>query len=162
MTKDLSSRLKVFDEGGRELDATFSVTCTGKKGDLIFESRGGQRAATDARNVDYNPGLELILRRLQRLGASLEDIHVESKATLRMALPQRQVRIPEHPYPVVLERVEDIRALRVALGRAQAAVGQAPGARGGNSTKRIRVTFSLSRPCGELELRAMLSRGAPA
>src|SRR3712207_7358348 len=44
----------------------------------LFRSRGGTARSRNRRNRDYIPGLELLLDRLRRLGASIEDITVDS------------------------------------------------------------------------------------
>jgi intein/homing endonuclease len=125
---------KVRDDHGKELDATFRVEPVGNRLSIVFEARGGTRGSKDARNADYDDGLQKILDRLKALGLSIEDALVDSRITAHLSPKDR--RIPGD-YPLVLE---DASAVRRRLRAGQQRVGRAAGARGaGNSTKRIRL-----------------------
>jgi hypothetical protein len=55
-----------------------------------------------------------------------------------LPLFERQLKLPEHPYPITLSDVRDFRALRLEISSAQRTLG-------GNGGSRIRLRFTLSR-----------------
>lgn len=131
--------MKPFDDQGRELDATFSIEDTDDGiVRLVLESRGGAAGGPGARNMDYAPALELLLRRLGRRRAVLQDVEVFSSVTSTWVPEMRKITAPSFPFPLPLEEVKDFARLRNELGRASAALGRAPGQSGGNPTKRLR------------------------
>lgn len=135
---------KVFDDNGAELDATFHVERQSGDVTVLFESRGGRRGGPDARNVDYNAGLRLLLERLGEAGAVLQQVLVDSRTTRDRPASERHVEIDGFEYPLDLSTVPDFEALRVAIGRGQARVGRDPSARGGgNPNKQIRLVVEV-------------------
>jgi hypothetical protein len=62
-------------------------------------------------------------------------------------LSDRQLVLPEHPYPIALAEIVDFQGLHFEIGRAQRTVGRRPRSNpnGGNNTRRIRLSFSLPR-----------------
>ncbi len=62
-------------EGGTEIDATFSVErLTDKIVAIYFESRSGGRNSPNARNTEYERGLEVLLQRLADRGAIIQSV----------------------------------------------------------------------------------------
>lgn len=120
---------------GRLLDASFSVErASSDHAVLAYESRGPKR------NVDYIVGLEVLLTRLQEMDAVLVDALVDTQATRRSGLSASERRLRPGPkYPIPLQSV-DARELADLLRRAQRPIGQAPGAKGGNETRRMVLT----------------------
>ena len=107
-----------------------------------MESRSGRAAGRPGRNADYNPALTLLLERLARLDASLVDALVDSGKTQALGIPEVERRLLTEP--VRLSLVQDMEALRVRMGTAQAKIAQEPDAtKGGNSTKRIRLRLDV-------------------
>ncbi len=143
LRKQLSDPLKVHDDSGNPLDATFQVEQTGDAVSIVYFSRGGKKGTPSERNSDYHQGLELLLSRMARLGLSLLDAQIDTRqVTDTHSSDQRRLQVEGRPYPVELASETDIGALRKLLGSAQAKAGRAPGARGsGNSTKQIRLTL---------------------
>lgn len=136
--------MKVHDEAGNELDATFSVELQDGGLTLVFESKGGTDGASNARNMDYSAGLEVLLARLRGLSAMIKDAAIETRDTRALPLPDRRLNLEEGRYPVPLADVSDITQLRLGLSRAQAAVGRKPGSKGGgNPTKRLRLFLDV-------------------
>jgi len=136
-----------IQDRGRLVDATFHVD-SGPNGvqSVVLESRGGSGA--QARNVEYNRGLSLLLTRLAAIDASVADAYVDSSRLTGRPLADRHLDL-DLSYPIRLRAVADLESLRTALGAAMAAVGREPGARGGgNRNKRLRlvVTSALSSP----------------
>ncbi len=149
----------VFDNDGAELDATFHVER--QKGDLtmLYESRGGRKGGSDARNVDYNPGLRLLLERLGAMGATLRDVLVDSRNTRHKPVEERRVEIDGFDYPIDLRAVPDTKKLRIAIGRGQARVGRDPDAKGGgNPNKQIRL-FVTAPGVDENDIERRLAHG---
>lgn len=132
--------------GGRELDATFSVEGQAGAWELVFEARGGTRGTPGAVNTEYHTGLEVLLARLRQLGATIASVEVDSRDTQRKGLTreQRRLRLARQPYPFNLEPAMDLHELRLNICRAQGHIGRAPAAKGyGNGTKRIRLFLRL-------------------
>lgn len=157
--------MKPRDDEGIELDSIFSVRPTSTGAEIILESRGGGVAGPrPPRNADYARGLELLLRRLGSYGAMLTSVEVFSRETEGMPVTERQIFAPDFPFPVDLAALKQFEAFRLQIGRASAAFGKKPGIKGGNSTKRLRLSVVWSEAAGqsasELEdLLARVSRG---
>jgi superfamily II DNA or RNA helicase/diadenosine tetraphosphate (Ap4A) HIT family hydrolase/SOS-response transcriptional repressor LexA len=132
---------RVALEGGQLLDATYALEPLGDKVSLVFEARGGTSGTSSARNTQYAEGLGVLLERLGRHGAWIDDAQVESRDTLTLAPAARRMQLT---YPL---RLDDVDAARRALTASQARVGREPGARGpgargpGNRTRRIRLVL---------------------
>ena len=135
--------MKPFDDDGRELDAIFSIEDAGDGiVRLILESRGGADGGPKpARNADYAPALELLLRRLGERGALVQGVEVYSNVTKKWPPADRKIWASSFPMPIDLATVTDFAKLRRELGRASAALGRQGSQTGGNPTKRLR--FSL-------------------
>lgn len=127
----------ILDDKGTQLDATFSVEPFSEVVTVILEARGGAAGKKGARNQDYQEGLRLILARLKKAGVRLADVQVDSKVVRHMGAEDRRLKIPGTEYPIaILDPVD----LQRSMGRAQALIGRAPGAKGpGNPTKRLRL-----------------------
>jgi hypothetical protein len=118
-----------------ELDATFSVGRDSETEFVLVESRG------PGRNTAYIEGLEALLRGLADLGATLDDVIVDSADTRSLSLDERRVQL--HGCPLQLRAVDDLHALRIDVTSKAAATARADGATGsGNSTKRLRLVFT--------------------
>jgi hypothetical protein len=85
--------MRVHDDNGRELDATFSMEEVAGRLSLVMESRGGTAGTSKARNVDYIPGMELLLKRLGQLGFRLADAALESAPVMSLPLEQRRLEL---------------------------------------------------------------------
>jgi hypothetical protein len=129
------------DDNGEVLDAEFSVVQDGGRLDLILESAGGASADRPARNTDYRTTLDALLARLRGLEAVIVDAVVDSRYTRQARIPAAERRLIDSPIHLV--DVDDLEVLRLQLTSRQTHVGQAPDARGGNSTKRIRLQLTV-------------------
>src|SRR5262245_17578847 len=87
--------LRVYDDDGAELDATFSVTRTPTGCVLTVESGGPGGSGPNARNREYNAGLRLLIARLGGLDATLEDAHLATRTTRDRSEGQRRLDIDE-------------------------------------------------------------------
>jgi hypothetical protein len=133
--------MRIWNDDGRELDATFSVAShDGIEAILFYESRGGTRGTTKARNVEYNEGLDLLLLRLGTLGATLTDALIESRGR-HLPEAQRRLDIRGLPFIQIPSNLDDARRLRLRIGRGQDHAGGALGGR--NRTRRLRLVASL-------------------
>src|SRR5690606_4555494 len=120
-------------EDGTTVDARMFVEELDGASTVVVMSRGG------GRNDQYTEGVELLLERLGRLGAMIERIAVESGATTTLDLEGRTARIDGFAYPIDPAHARP-RELRLAIGKAVAAIGRSPGAKGsGNVNKRMRL-----------------------
>jgi superfamily II DNA or RNA helicase len=120
---------------GTVVDATFRVEMLGGHPSIVFESRGGTRGTKQAQNTEYAEGLRLILERLAAAGFVLTDAALDTRETRDAPIEARRLDIGQ-PFPVT---IVDAEALRRALGWAQERTGKAPGGKGGNATRRIRL-----------------------
>jgi len=164
LRKQLSDPLKVHDDEGNPIDATFQIEQTGDAVSVVFFSRGGTKGAPDQRNSDYHQGLELLLARMAKLGLTLVDAQLDTRQVSDThSSEQRRLRIEGQPYPIELATVTNLRELRSRLGSAQAKAGRRPGATGsGNSTKQVRL-FVSSIDAAELDqFPAQLAGPAPS
>jgi hypothetical protein len=156
--------VEIYDDDGNLLQATFHVEWSDGSPTVLFESRNAGRYP---RNSEYNPGLELVLKRLGIGGATLVRVDVESSQAMLLANEsERQLTIDEAPYPIDLGRWPDFRQLRVGLGRGAARVAKAPTAKpesSGNSQKRVRLRlgFPESTPVTTRWLTELISRRPP-
>ena len=109
---------------------------------LVLSSASGPSGNRPARNPTYKDALELLLTRLKGLDAVLEDALVDTRDTRRMGLPEDESRLTSGP--LRLSEQPDMRELRKQLTRAQAPIGQRPGARpDGNTTKQIKLRLTV-------------------
>jgi hypothetical protein len=130
------------DDGGRRLDAEYTVEADNDWVALILQSASGASSSRPARNTQYRPALELLLTRLKELNAVLEDALVDSTHTNRLGLPEDERRLTDGP--LRLSEQPDMTELRKRLTRRQARIGQGPDAhRDGNTTKRIRLRLTV-------------------
>lgn len=145
--------MKVRTDDGVELDAEFDIQ-EGFPIVLTLESRGG------GRNNDYNPALELLLARLGRQRATIQEVLISSRDAVSKPWQDRIVTMDGKPYPIRLTPGTDAHALRRGLSTAQQRTGRAPGARGGgNPTKRISVMLTFERAIEYGKLRQQLAHG---
>jgi len=130
------------DDDGQRLDAEYVVEPDGSRVALVLGSASGASSSRPARNAQYRPALELLLTRLRRLNAVLEDALVDSAHTQRLGLPEDERRLTDGP--LRLSEQPDMTELRKRLTNRQAQIGQRSDARrDGNTTKRIRLRLTV-------------------
>jgi 5-methylcytosine-specific restriction protein A len=133
--------VRVTDDNGRVLDAEYSVESDGSHLALVVASAGGGTGSRPPRNPDYGTVLATLLSRLRDLGAVLVDAVVDSAETRRYGIPESRRRLIDDP--VQLAGEADMEALRLRLTARQARINQAPGTRGGNNRKRVRLRLDV-------------------
>jgi 5-methylcytosine-specific restriction protein A len=126
----LASMFQLTDEDGTQLDARFSVD----QADIILHSRGGAKGRRGAVNADYAKALLLLLNRLSRGSIPILGAWVDSATVQSLPLSARSILSnfegslsPERICSLLSSRMKDIRG------------DPNPSAKGGNSTKRIRI-----------------------
>ena len=119
----------VSEDDGGDLDARFSID--GK--DVVFHSRGGAKGE-GAVNTDYSKGLLLIVRRLSDAGVPILGAWVDSTTVKSLPLAERSIL-------EVTEGGQSPQQLCSLMSTRMKAVRSDPTskAKGGNSTKRIRI-----------------------
>ncbi|MBT2303975.1 hypothetical protein J7E70_26385 [Variovorax paradoxus] len=139
----------VADETGRPIDARFSISDQ----DIVVHSRGGTKGR-DALNVDYSRGLLTILERLALNGVRIVGAWVDSSTVRSMPPDARSIlqgtdcgQPPERMLAMMSVRMKDVRS------------NPASTARGGNSTRRIRIVTAFE---GSGKALADLLGGVPA
>ncbi len=130
-------------DDGVEVNARFDVEERGGLPHIIFHSRGGKRGSDDERNSEYRKGLTLLLRRLHLRGAAIERIEVDSAKVQSLPHVSRTL-------DVAVEDLSDPDSTAKLIGSAAKRVGQKPGTKGGNDTKRLRLVLKDPMPVGEL------------
>lgn len=120
---------------GTSIDATFRVEMLDGLPTIVFESRVGARGTKQARNTEYAEGLRLTLERLAAAGTVLADTALDTRETQDASIKDRRLDVGQ-PFPIT---ITDADALQRALGSAQERIGKAPGTKGGNATRRIRL-----------------------
>ncbi|MEU4743065.1 hypothetical protein AB0G02_21735 [Actinosynnema sp. NPDC023658] len=133
--------MRVADDAGAELNATFSVEPDEGRLAVVLESSGGRTAGGGrARNSDYRPALEVLLSRLVDLHAVLVDAVVDSRNVRHLTAEERRVLRG----PVRLDRRVDVVDLRHRLTSGQGRIGQPEGAlKPGNNSKRLRLLLDV-------------------
>ncbi len=123
----------LVDDQGRQLDAHFSL----EGGDIVMHSRGGTKG-DGATNVDYTAGLHLILRRLNDGDVRVRAAWVDSVTVQALPLAERAIlsadegrEPPERIHSLLTSRMKTVRSDPVSQ------------AKGGNSTRRIRIQTSF-------------------
>lgn len=133
-------RPTIRDDRGELLEAAFN--CSPHEGgwSITLEARGGKKGTATARNADYGRGLETLLTRLGQkqfiLTEALLDTEVVKRAELSSA---ERTLLPDSALPLKLAPLTDTRSLAAAMRKSQTTIGQRARAKGGNSTKRIRL-----------------------
>jgi superfamily II DNA or RNA helicase/diadenosine tetraphosphate (Ap4A) HIT family hydrolase len=139
---------RVHDEDGRAMDASFTVEAAGSDVAIVFESGGGTRGTESAQNRDYRAGLTLLLERIKRAGLRIGSVELASSSprAAKLSADERRVRFEGREYPL---EITDAEAMRNEIGRAVAAMGRPPEAKGsGNSDKRLRIVVARPRMSG--------------
>lgn len=134
--------MKLVDETGRVLDAEIDIESRADGVDLVVHARFGGPGSERGRNVDYFDALEVLLRRLAGLRATIVMGTVDSAVARRLPEAERALELP---WPIRLSPASDCQQLRLDITRAQRVVARAPDAKahGGNNHKRIRLAVEL-------------------
>src|SRR3954465_3634323 len=109
--------MKVIDFDGTLLDASFSVADEAAGWSLVFESSGGRAGGPNPRNLQYRRGLNVLLERLQMIGAVVREIRVETERTKRLPVEQQLVHIEGRSFPLALATVTDLDQFRKEISR---------------------------------------------
>ncbi|WP_374659907.1 hypothetical protein [Phenylobacterium sp.] len=120
---------QMIADDGSPLDAHLDV----EGPDLVFHSRGGVRGRPGARNLDYGPGLRLLLRRVRAAGARLDGAWLDSDDVRGLPIEARRLMegselaaSPDEQFSILSGRMQ-------AFGR------PADAPYGGSHVKRIRL-----------------------
>jgi hypothetical protein len=141
---------QVTDEDGSKLDARFSVDQT----DVILHSRGGAKGRRGAVNADYTKALLLLIDRLSRAGIPLLGAWVDSTTVQSLPASARSI-LSDSEGNLSAERICSLLTTRMKDIRST----PNPSAKGGNSTKRIRIATNFG---GSSEDLAVLLGGVAA
>ena len=129
----------------KKLNSNFKIVQTRKHSAdvlIILESRGG--AGPNARNPDYAKQLSRILRVIKKNSCVITRVNLMSTHAIN-TLKDPKLKLE---YPIVLAKNLSIEILRKEIQSAQKLVGQRPGAKGGNSTKRIGIFIKVGPKLG--------------
>jgi len=120
----------VLDESERALDAFLELQEDG----IDFHSRGGSKKIGNHRNSEYSPALRLILQRLRSAKIEIEGIWLNSSNVQSMSIDQRWLLSNK-------ELQSDSALAFTRVSERMKTIGQSQNAKGGNSTRRIRIQF---------------------
>ena len=130
---------------------------------ITLLSRGGSKIKGDALNPDYKKALLKIVTALASSKMTISDVLVDSVPTTALEISER--RIIDGP-----TKIDRPSVFVAEMSRRMKVVGQKDGAKGGNSTKRIRIELTdrvsadqrrLFRPCRRCSDRGCLAMGHP-
>lgn len=138
---ELSNVFFVQEDGGSRLDARFSV----EQADLVLHSRGGAAGRPGAVNADYTRALLLLLSRLSSAAVPILGAWVDSTTVQSIPLGTRAILSeaegglnPEAICGLLKGRMKNVRSQPNSK------------AKGGNSTKRIRIATGFKGTSDEL------------
>lgn len=109
----LQYRLKRSD--GSLIDSRFTIHYGATWTEITISSSGG--SPDEVINSEYTEGLEAILQRLASAHATLIGVILNSGPQTEQAISERIVGLDTYQYPVLLNSVEEIPALRAAITR---------------------------------------------
>ena len=131
------SKFQFRDDSGKPIDSQFEVL----SGELILHSRGGTIGSPNARNTQYGLALQLLLERIHRSELKLGGVWVDSSIARNLPLAQRAIYFHDDVEAAPQQLFKHFSDRMAAVGRSSSA------RRGrGNSTKRLRFTFSEEVP----------------
>ncbi|MDR6384012.1 HNH endonuclease [Paraburkholderia caribensis] len=140
----MATVFQVTDDERSKLDARFSVD----QADIILHSRGGAKGQTAAVNTDYTRGLLVLLTRLSQIAIPVLGAWVDSATVQSLPLNKRSILSdtegslpPDEICRLLANRIKDVRG------------GPNSTAKGGNSTKRIRIATGFSGSSEDLAAR---------
>ncbi len=151
----------MISESGQPVEATFELVGEGSNFTLVFKADGG--SGKNRLNRDYGRGLEILIRRLASISASLNGAYLDSSLAHQLKMEERRVGPAEE---IFLADV-DARDLCSTIRR-EAALLKVPGARKAqettrkrnvNQTRRIRLDLSTLASYDLSTLRAYLESG---
>jgi hypothetical protein len=137
----LAKIFQATDEDGSRLDARFAV----EEADVILHSRGGAKGQRGQVNADYTRAMLLLIGRLAQAAIPISGAWVDSKTVQSLPLSARSILNqtegnlpPEQICSLLTTRMKDIRSDLNST------------AKGGNSTKRIRIATGFGGSSDEL------------
>ena len=110
--------IHALDDRGTQVDAAFEVEEAPEGFDVVIHSRSSRPKKDYApNNSAYNVGFDLMLGRLKKLATRVAMVTIDSRPMRGKSIDDRRLDVPNHPYPISLASVEDLRQLRKAIGR---------------------------------------------
>lgn len=140
----MASMFQVTDEDGSQLDARFSVD----QADVILHSRGGAKGRRGAVNADYAKALLLLASRMSRAGIPILGAWVDSTTVQSLPLGARLI-LKESEGSLSSERICSLLSSRMKDIRSD----PNRSAKGGNSTRRIRIATGFGGSSEDLATR---------
>ena len=137
------ANLEILKEDGAPARSTCEIGRDGDHWFVTLHSSGGRTDLPKALNPGYRLALELLLRRLSKLNATITDALLDSntKRTMLLSIPQRRLL---KSVPLKLDPKVDADSLASNLTRAAAAIRDTSLSKnGGSPRKRIRIEFTL-------------------
>ncbi len=146
-------------DDGTEIDAHFHVESVDGRAVIRYQSSGGREGGPNPRNLDYQEGLRLLLRRLGDLGSTLVEVSVDSEPMRLRPPSERLVQFDDGVLPLVLSEATDAEALRKLIVTRARKVGQddTKKARSGGSSRALALTVSVNGAEPDAELQGRLS-----
>lgn len=147
--------LTIRADDGTPLDSSCELHRLGSGFTLTLHSRGGAKGTPAAANTDYLNALALVVGRLCSLGATLDDVILDTTKTRHLPESGRRL-IPDCPR--LLRPSTSVQPIVSAITKA-ATNFKATATKGGNPTKQIQIRFSAPRLRDVDDVRAQVVGG---
>src|ERR1700712_2270973 len=89
--------------------------------DVVYFHKAGAKGSPQSVNPDYHEGLELLIKRLAMIEASILSISLDSQVARKLPAEDRELMLD---YPLALGPLVEPASLRLQITRAQKAVGR--------------------------------------
>jgi hypothetical protein len=139
-------RSNIYNNEGSPLDSHFLIKrVTDNEWQITIESRGGKIGSSNSRNADYSKGFQLLLQRLGKIGAILDDAFVDSQKMQNRGLSPGELRLDKTgvAFPKILTS-SNAKDTALLLMRSEADIGsEKKKITGGNITRRVSLRIKI-------------------
>ena len=149
-------RHEILDDSGTPIRSACEIAAEPDGWAVTIHSRGGTAGSQGERNSGYKYGLELLVRRMARINATIREAFVDSDRTSLQPVEERQVLehlpiIPSETNALTLTTKIMTAAAKVRIDRSAKA--------GHNNTRRVRIRFTTIRPMPLQSMELALTTG---
>jgi len=154
---DELSKFEIKNNEGIGIKATCDVSHEKNGWAVTLHSRGGTKGTASERNPGYREGLETLLSRLGENRALITEVLLDSDRSHKLQLEKRRLLAA---VPSQLEPTTNFIAIAREISKTSAAIrSEATTKPGGNSTKQIRITFTMDSATSLSQVESLLVNG---
>ena len=136
-------RHEILDDSGTPIQSACEIAAEPAGWAVTIHSRGGTAGSQGERNPGYKYGLELLVRRLARIDATIRAAFVDSDRTSLQPVEERQVL---EDLPIIPSEATALTlTTKIMSAAAKVRIDQSAKA-GHNNTRRVRIRFTTIRP----------------